>query len=249
MFHTHAFPMCKQTQGNFLPPLGHRMCGTSAQVAGQRRNPAGIWQRGSRVPGQRGEPSHTRRARWQAQPGGIPGTANLRLRGDDFATIRSCWACCTGERAPAKWRTRECWSPQSDKPTAGHRNPTSLQIEQDLSQREMSKELAEIRAKTSELGEKSDCGDGPIRRLDGRATCGPAITRRGGPGLRGLSRFVPPCSAPVSAPLVSLVFQRKGPYLPAFRARSSAVEHLTFNQVVVGSIPTGLTTLKKKERP
>ena len=25
------------------------------------------------------------------------------------------------------------------------------------------------------------------------------------------------------------------------RARSSAVEHLTFNQVVVGSIPTGLT--------
>jgi hypothetical protein len=26
-----------------------------------------------------------------------------------------------------------------------------------------------------------------------------------------------------------------------FRARSSAVEHLTFNQVVVGSIPTGLT--------
>ena len=28
---------------------------------------------------------------------------------------------------------------------------------------------------------------------------------------------------------------------PARRARSSAVEHLTFNQVVVGSIPTGLT--------
>src|SRR5581483_2900125 len=27
----------------------------------------------------------------------------------------------------------------------------------------------------------------------------------------------------------------------ARRARSSAVEHLTFNQVVVGSIPTGLT--------
>jgi hypothetical protein len=26
------------------------------------------------------------------------------------------------------------------------------------------------------------------------------------------------------------------------RARSSAVEHLTFNQVVVGSIPTGLTS-------
>src|SRR4026207_1788015 len=28
------------------------------------------------------------------------------------------------------------------------------------------------------------------------------------------------------------------------RARSSAVEHLTFNQVVVGSIPTGLTIMK-----
>ena len=42
--------------------------------------------------------------------------------------------------------------------------------------------------------------------------------------------------------LVLLVFQVKGPYLPAFGARSSAVEHLTFNQVVVGSIPTGLTT-------
>ena len=41
--------------------------------------------------------------------------------------------------------------------------------------------------------------------------------------------------------LVLLVFQVKGPYLPAFGARSSAVEHLTFNQVVVGSIPTGLT--------
>ena len=53
MFHTHAFPMCKQTQGNFLPPLGDRMCGTSAQVAGQRRNPAGIRQRASRVPGQK----------------------------------------------------------------------------------------------------------------------------------------------------------------------------------------------------
>src|SRR5205823_8274189 len=32
------------------------------------------------------------------------------------------------------------------------------------------------------------------------------------------------------------------------RARSSAVEHLTFNQVVVGSIPTGLTTGPKRER-
>ena len=31
------------------------------------------------------------------------------------------------------------------------------------------------------------------------------------------------------------------------RARSSAVEHLTFNQVVVGSIPTGLTTARGKE--
>ena len=31
------------------------------------------------------------------------------------------------------------------------------------------------------------------------------------------------------------------------RARSSAVEHLTFNQVVVGSIPTGLTTAREKE--
>ena len=41
--------------------------------------------------------------------------------------------------------------------------------------------------------------------------------------------------------LVSLVFQQKGPYLRGSRARSSAVEHLTFNQVVVGSIPTGLT--------
>ena len=46
--------------------------------------------------------------------------------------------------------------------------------------------------------------------------------------------------------LVLLVFQVKGPYLPAFGARSSAVEHLTFNQVVVGSIPTGLT-IKIKE--
>ena len=42
-------------------------------------------------------------------------------------------------------------------------------------------------------------------------------------------------------PLVLLVFQEKGPYLRGSRARSSAVEHLTFNQVVVGSIPTGLT--------
>jgi hypothetical protein len=34
------------------------------------------------------------------------------------------------------------------------------------------------------------------------------------------------------------------------RARSSAVEHLTFNQVVVGSIPTGLTikSLKNKKK-
>src|SRR5262245_57972198 len=31
-------------------------------------------------------------------------------------------------------------------------------------------------------------------------------------------------------------------------ARSSAVEHLTFNQVVVGSIPTGLTTKAKKNQ-
>ena len=30
------------------------------------------------------------------------------------------------------------------------------------------------------------------------------------------------------------------------RARSSAVEHLTFNQVVVGSIPTGLTNYLRK---
>jgi hypothetical protein len=49
---------------------------------------------------------------------------------------------------------------------------------------------------------------------------------------------------PSSRTLVSLVFLREGPYLPASRARSSAVEHLTFNQVVVGSIPTGLTTRK-----
>jgi hypothetical protein len=33
---------------------------------------------------------------------------------------------------------------------------------------------------------------------------------------------------------------------PVRRARSSAVEHLTFNQVVVGSIPTGLTIDTKK---
>lgn len=32
------------------------------------------------------------------------------------------------------------------------------------------------------------------------------------------------------------------------RARSSAVEHLTFNQRVVGSYPTGLTTGPKKEK-
>jgi hypothetical protein len=46
--------------------------------------------------------------------------------------------------------------------------------------------------------------------------------------------------------LVLLVFQEKGPYLRGSRARSSAVEHLTFNQVVVGSIPTGLTRLISK---
>ena len=43
----------------------------------------------------------------------------------------------------------------------------------------------------------------------------------------------------------ALVFGPDRKYLPAFRARSSAVEHLTFNQVVVGSIPTGLTRNSK----
>ena len=245
----HAcLPDLRANAGQFLAPGRSIGCGgTSAQVAGQRRSilpasgkgvragPSRTKRRHRYTPGALGSrPDDPRRGR-------IPGTATLRLRGNDFATIRSCCACCTGERAPANWRTREGWSPQSDKPTAGHRNPTSLQTEQDLSQREMSKELAEIRAKTSQLGE--------IMRLWRRTnssvlTAAPLAVRH----QRAVEVLV--CedrlglfhraSAPVSAPW-SLVFQRKGPYLPAFRARSSAVEHLTFNQVVVGSIPTGLT--------
>jgi hypothetical protein len=46
-----------------------------------------------------------------------------------------------------------------------------------------------------------------------------------------------PCS---SHPVLSLP-KSENPSIQTPRARSSAVEHLTFNQVVVGSIPTGLT--------
>jgi hypothetical protein len=45
---------------------------------------------------------------------------------------------------------------------------------------------------------------------------------------------------------LTLVFEQKHRYPQAFGARSSAVEHLTFNQRVVGSIPTGLTNKIKK---
>jgi hypothetical protein len=48
------------------------------------------------------------------------------------------------------------------------------------------------------------------------------------------------CSVPVPGPC----FVVRHPVITMLRARSSAVEHLTFNQVVVGSIPTGLTTHK-----
>ena len=51
-----------------------------------------------------------------------------------------------------------------------------------------------------------------------------------------------------SIPLPGPCFEQRSSVFTDLRARSSAVEHLTFNQVVVGSIPTGLTILKEKDK-
>jgi hypothetical protein len=151
------------------------MCGTSAQVSEQRRNHAGIRQQGlARARTNRRTVTHTQRSRWPAQRptrGRIPGTATLRLRGNAFATIRSCWASCTGERAPANWRSG------SVNRTSQRQDP-EIQLRCRLSKIFRSgKELAKIRAKTSELGEKGIVATDQFERRDGRATCGPVDQR------------------------------------------------------------------------
>ena len=214
-----CLPDVQANTGQFLAPLGDRLCGTSAQVAGQRRNRAGSRQQGlARARTKRRTVTHPalqvagprdpRVAEYQVpQPSAF---AAMTLQQSDRA----------GRPAPesARQQSGERGSAGHLNRTSqrqGHRNPTSLQIEQDLSQREMSKELAKIRAKTSELGEKSDVATDQFECLDGRATCGPgASTRRGGPGLRGSSRFVPPCFAPISEPWFRLFSSEKARIYP-----------------------------------
>jgi HlyD family secretion protein len=153
------------------------MCGTSAQVTGQRRNRAGIREQGSRVPIQM-EASHT------GSPGDLLAGPTTPLVAEYQVPQLSAFAATSLQQSNwiGRHATGSAATPFVSRQQSGERGSnlnrtsqgriTELQLRCRLSKifhSKVSKELAEIRAKTSELIEKRVTAEDQLKRIDIRA--------------------------------------------------------------------------------